>query len=43
MTIGDNVTVGSGAVVTQHIPLNLTVWGIPARPLIRKEFITPVN
>jgi serine acetyltransferase len=35
--IGDNVTVGSGAVVVQNLPSDLTVWGVPARPLMYKE------
>lgn len=31
--IGDDVIIGAGAVVTKNIPSNLTICGIPARPL----------
>jgi len=33
VTIGANVRVGAGAVVTKDIPDNITVVGIPAKPL----------
>lgn len=31
--IGDNVTIGAGAVVTHDIPSNATVAGVPAKIL----------
>lgn len=31
VTIGDNVTIGAGAVVTKDIPDNVTVAGVPAK------------
>lgn len=37
VTIGDNVTVGLGAVVTKDVPDNWTVIGNPAHKLIRKD------
>ena len=39
--IGDNVTVGLGAVVTKNIPSNQIWTGSPAREL--KEFIKTLN
>lgn len=33
LTIGNHVTIGAGAVVTHHLPDNVTVIGCPARPL----------
>jgi len=33
IVIGDDVVVGAGACVTKSIPANLTVVGVPARPL----------
>jgi len=32
ITIGDNVLVGAGSIVTKDIPDNTKVWGNPARP-----------
>ena len=37
ITIGNNVTVAAGAVVTKDVPDNCVVGGIPARLLKRKE------
>lgn len=37
VTIGDNVTIGAGAVVTKDIPDNTVVGGIPARIISKKE------
>ena len=33
VTLGGNVTVGAGAVVTENVPDNMTVVGVPARPM----------
>lgn len=33
VTIGDNVVVAAGAVVTKDVPDNTLVWGVPARKL----------
>lgn len=33
VTIGDNVVVGAGAVVTKDIPSNCVAAGVPARPI----------
>lgn len=33
ITIGNNVTIGAGSVVTKDIPDNMTVVGNPARPI----------
>jgi sugar O-acyltransferase (sialic acid O-acetyltransferase NeuD family) len=36
LTIGDDVTIGAGACVTQSIPSGLTVVGVPAKPINRR-------
>ena len=36
LTIGENVVVGAGAVVTKNVPNNMTVVGVPAKPIKRK-------
>ncbi len=33
VTLGDNVIVGAGAVVTKSVPSNTIVAGVPARPI----------
>jgi len=35
--IGDNVTIGAGAVVTKDIPSNCIVAGVPAKIVKRQE------
>lgn len=40
VTIGNNVTIGAGAVVTKDIPDNAVVGGVPAQ-IIRMKRITP--
>lgn len=37
LVIGDDVVVGAGACVTKSVPPGLTVVGVPAQPLKRKE------
>jgi serine acetyltransferase len=32
LSIGNNVTMGAGAVVTKNVPDSLTVIGVPAKP-----------
>ncbi|MDX2009469.1 MAG: acetyltransferase [Myxococcaceae bacterium] len=36
-TVGDDVTVGAGACVVRPVDSNLTVVGVPARPLARRS------
>ena len=33
--LGKNVTVGAGAVVNKNVAANITVIGIPAKPLLK--------
>jgi acetyltransferase-like isoleucine patch superfamily enzyme len=40
ITIGENVVVGAGALVTKNIPANSLVMGIPA---VIKEQLAPLN
>jgi sugar O-acyltransferase (sialic acid O-acetyltransferase NeuD family) len=35
LRIGDDAVIGAGAVVTKSVPPNVTVVGIPARPMVR--------
>jgi len=37
VSIGDRVTVGAGAVVVSDVPSGVTVAGVPAKPLQRRE------
>jgi len=37
VTIGDNVTIGAGAVVTKDVPDNVIIAGIPAKIIKQKE------
>ncbi|MDO8725088.1 MAG: DapH/DapD/GlmU-related protein [Candidatus Methanoperedens sp.] len=38
VTIGDNSTIGAGAVVTENVPPNSVVVGIPARVVRQKNY-----
>lgn len=37
ITIGDNAVVGAGAVVVSDVPAGVTVAGVPAKPLQRRD------
>jgi serine O-acetyltransferase len=37
ITIGDNVTIGANAVVNKDVPSNVTVGGIPAKIISKKD------
>lgn len=37
MKIGNNVTIGAGAVVTKDIPANMTAAGVPAKVISDKK------
>jgi sugar O-acyltransferase (sialic acid O-acetyltransferase NeuD family) len=37
LTIGENSVIGAGALVTKDIPDNVTAYGIPAKPIRKRE------
>lgn len=37
LTIGSNTVIGAGALVTKNIPDNVTAYGIPAKPIRKRE------